>query len=54
MAAGDRGQGDADGDAIELVCPECGETVRMSEAEAEREMKARCKNGHTFPIAKAL
>lgn len=39
---------------IELTCPECGAVVRLSEEEAERKNEARCKNGHTFPIAKAL
>ena len=50
--ANDRGRDG--GDEVVLTCPECGEVVRLPEAEAEREMKPRCKNGHTFPIAKAL
>lgn len=41
-------------DELELTCPECGALVRVPEEKAEREMKARCPNGHEFPIAKAL
>jgi hypothetical protein len=41
-------------DVIELTCPECGVSVRVPEAQAAREMKARCKSGHEFPIARAL
>lgn len=52
MAGRDRDEGS--GDEIELTCPECGAAVRMSEAKAEREMKARCPKSHEFAIAKAL
>lgn len=41
-------------DEIEFTCPTCGATVRVPEAQAAREMKARCKSGHEFPIARAL
>ena len=39
---------------IEVRCPECGATARVTVAEAERTNKARCPNGHEVPIAKAL
>jgi hypothetical protein len=45
---------DESDEVIELTCPACGASVRVPEAQAAREMKARCKNGHEFPIARAL
>lgn len=39
---------------IEVKCPACGAVVRISEAKAEREMKAVCPKGHEIPLARAL
>jgi hypothetical protein len=39
---------------IEVRCPECGASVRVAVAEAERTNKASCPNGHVIPLAKAL
>lgn len=41
-------------DEIEVRCPECGATVHVTVAEAERTNKAKCPNGHEVPLAKAL
>ena len=41
-------------DMVELRCPECGATVRVTVAEAERTNKAKCPKGHEVPLAKAL
>jgi hypothetical protein len=43
-----------DDEDIEVRCPECGVTVRVSVEKAEREHKATCPNGHEVPLAKAL
>ena len=39
---------------IEVKCPDCGAVVRISREKADREMKAKCPNGHEVPLAKAL
>lgn len=41
-------------DVVEVRCPECGATVRVTVAEAERTNKAKCPKGHEVPLAKAL
>jgi predicted RNA-binding Zn-ribbon protein involved in translation (DUF1610 family) len=41
-------------DMVEVRCPECGATVRLTVAEAERTNKAQCPKGHEVPLAKAL
>lgn len=41
-------------DMVEVRCPECGATVRVTVAEAERTNKAKCPKGHEVPLAKAL
>jgi predicted RNA-binding Zn-ribbon protein involved in translation (DUF1610 family) len=41
-------------EAIEVTCPECGAKVKISERQAERDMKAKCPNGHEVPLAKAI
>jgi hypothetical protein len=43
-----------DDEQIEVRCPDCGASVRVTVAEAERTNKARCPNGHEVPLAKAL
>jgi uncharacterized paraquat-inducible protein A len=39
---------------IEVRCPECGASVRVPVAQAERTNTASCPNGHEVPLAKAL
>lgn len=43
-----------DEDLVEVRCPECSATVRVPRAQAERDFKAKCPNGHEVPLAKAL
>lgn len=43
-----------DEEIIEIRCPECGAVIRIPERQAEKEMKARCPNGHEVPLARAL
>lgn len=43
-----------DEEEVEVRCPECGATVRVPLAEAERTNTATCPNGHEVPLAKAL
>jgi hypothetical protein len=43
-----------DDDIVEVRCPECDEKVRLPREQAERDFKAKCKNGHEFPLVKAL
>jgi len=43
-----------DDEDIEVRCPECGATVRVSIEKAERDHEAKCPNGHHVPLAKAL
>jgi len=39
---------------IEVRCPECGAVVKIAREKAERDMKAKCPNGHEVPLAKAI
>ncbi len=39
---------------IEVKCPDCGAVVRVTREKADREMKAKCPNGHEVPLVKAL
>jgi predicted RNA-binding Zn-ribbon protein involved in translation (DUF1610 family) len=41
-------------DVVEVKCPQCGAVVRVPEAQAERDYKVKCPNGHEVPLAKAL
>ena len=43
-----------DDEDLEVRCPECGASVRVTVEKAERENKAKCPNGHEIPLAKAL
>ncbi|HVJ90364.1 MAG TPA: hypothetical protein VM580_11230 [Labilithrix sp.] len=43
-----------DEEVIEVRCPECNATVKLTRDEAEREYQAKCPNGHEIPLAKAL
>ncbi|MCL2724204.1 MAG: hypothetical protein FWD69_07165 [Polyangiaceae bacterium] len=45
---------DSNEESIEVTCPECGAIVRVPIEEAEREMRARCPNGHDVELAKML
>jgi len=40
--------------SVEIRCPECGAIVNVPLEKAEREMRARCPNGHDVPLVKAL
>lgn len=44
----------ASDEEIEVVCPECGAKVKVSEKKAEKDYKAKCPNGHEVPLAKAI
>lgn len=39
---------------VEVRCPECGVLVKIPEAQAARDMEAKCPKGHLIPLAKAL
>jgi hypothetical protein len=41
-------------EVIEVKCPDCGAVVRVDREKADREMKAKCPNGHEVPLVKAL
>lgn len=43
-----------DEEVVEVKCPECGATVRVPLAQAERDMKATCPKGHEIPLARAV
>ena len=43
-----------DEEDLQITCPECKAVVRVSVEKAERDMKARCPNGHEIPLAKAM
>jgi uncharacterized paraquat-inducible protein A len=44
----------SDEEIVEVRCPECGASVRVPKAKAEREYKAKCPKGHEIPLVKAL
>ena len=39
---------------MEIRCPQCKKTVKVSVADAEAGKPVRCPNGHEIPLAKAL
>ncbi len=41
--------GGAEGDTVELECPECGAAVKTTAKEAEKG-KVRCPRGHEFGV----
>jgi predicted RNA-binding Zn-ribbon protein involved in translation (DUF1610 family) len=41
-------------EVVEVKCPDCGAVVRIAREKADREMKAKCPNGHEVPLVKAL
>ena len=43
-----------DDEELEVRCPDCGASVKVAVAEAERTNKVTCPNGHEVPLAKAL
>ena len=43
-----------DEEDLQVRCPECQAVVRVPVETAERDMKARCPNGHEIPLAKAM
>ncbi len=45
---------DEDQDVVEVQCPQCKKAVRVSKAKAEKDMKAKCPNGHEIELMKAL
>lgn len=45
---------DENDDVVEVRCPECDATVRVSREQAEKTYVAKCPNGHEVPLVKAL
>ena len=45
---------DEDRDTVEVQCPECKKSVRVSKTKAEKDMKTKCPNGHEIQLMKAL
>jgi len=39
---------------IEVKCPVCKEKVRITEAQAQETMKARCSKGHDIELVRAI
>ena len=43
-----------DDPVMEIRCPKCKATVKITVSEAEAGMKVKCPKGHDVPLVKAL
>ena len=45
---------DDDEITIEIRCPQCKKPIKIKKRDADREMIARCPDGHEVPLVKAI